>query len=256
MINSLARGLQILQLLAAAPGPLGVTEVGERLEVDPSTSYRLLATLEKHGFVRQEASKKYALSFGILEISSALVGRLDVASISTTILRDLADTTGESTHLAVADRTLAVFVAQAPAGGILRVTTAVGSSEPLYCTAVGKALMIDMSAAEVARLLQSSPLERHTPQTITSVELLVVELERARARDYAFDDEEYHAGVRCIAAPIRDHAGAVVAALGLSAPASRLTRDRVAEFASATRKAATDVSQRLGASVDNAVAAF
>ena len=82
MINSLSRGLQILQLLADANRPLGVTDIADRLSVDPSTSYRLLATLEKHKFIRQESSKKYTLGFGVVAIAAALLRQIDVAAIA------------------------------------------------------------------------------------------------------------------------------------------------------------------------------
>ena len=104
VINSLSRGLQILHLLAQANRPLGVTDIAERLSVDPSTSYRLLVTLENQGFIRQQSSnKKYTLGFGVVAIASALLRQLDVATVAPPHLRALMARTGESAHLAVAD---------------------------------------------------------------------------------------------------------------------------------------------------------
>jgi IclR family transcriptional regulator, KDG regulon repressor len=247
LINSLARGLQIVQLLAQADGPLGVTQIGERLGVDPSTSYRLLATLERHGFVQQEPStKKYGLGFGVLQIASALLRRLNLAAIASPHLRALAAESGEGAHVAVRDATRAVFVARESATGVLRVEAPVGSSEPVHCTAAGKALLLDMNEADLAQLFGGRPLERYTPQTITDLDLLVLELQRSRDRGYAFDDEELHPGVRCLAAPVRDHVGRIVASLGLSAPATRLTRDRIPALVAAVRQTAHDVSSQLG----------
>jgi IclR family negative regulator of allantoin and glyoxylate utilization operon len=252
LINSLSRGLQILHLLAAENRPLGVTEIAERLAVDPSTSYRLLATLEKHKFIRQESSKKYALGFGVVTIASALLRQIDVAAIATPYLRELMISTGESAHIAVADGNRAAFVAQASAPGMLRVDTPLGSHEPLYCTAVGKALLAEAEPISVRTLVGNAPLTRYSPNTITNLEMLIAELQRTRERGYAFDDEELHAGVRCIAAAVRDHSGTIVAAVGISAPASRLTRERIAAPIAAVRQTAVDLSAELGYTESNA----
>jgi DNA-binding IclR family transcriptional regulator len=246
VINSLSRGLQILQLLAQENRPLGVTAIADRLSVDPSTSYRLLATLEKHKFIRQESSKKYTLGFGIVTIASALLRQIDVAAIAAPFLRELMTKTGESAHVAIADGNRAAVVAQACAPGMLRVDTPLGSHEPLYCTAVGKALLAETEPLRVRADIGSAPLTRYSPNTITNLEMLMTELQRTRDRGYAFDDEELHAGVRCIAAAVRDHSGAIIAAVGISAPASRLTRERTPALVAAVVETASDLSAELG----------
>jgi IclR family negative regulator of allantoin and glyoxylate utilization operon len=246
VINSLSRGLQILHLLAEANRPLGVTDIADRLSVDPSTSYRLLATLEKHKFIRQESSKKYTLGFGVVTIAAALLRQIDVAAIAGPYLRDLMTNTGESAHVAIADGNRAAVVAQASAPGMLRVDTPLGSHEPLYCTAVGKALLSESDPLRVRTLIGSAPLTRYSPNTITNLEMLMTELQRTRDRGYAFDDEELHAGVRCIAVGVRDHSGTIIAAVGISAPASRLTRERTAALVSAVVQTANDLSAEHG----------
>jgi IclR family acetate operon transcriptional repressor len=115
--------------------------------------------------------------------------------------------------VAIADGNRAAVVAQACAPGMLRVDTPLGSHEPLYCTAVGKALLSDAEPIRVRTLIGSAPLTRYSPNTITNLEMLMTELHRTRDRGYAFDDEELHAGVRCIAAAVRDHSGTIVAAV-------------------------------------------
>jgi len=246
VINSLSRGLQILQLLAHENRPLGVTDIADRLAVDPSTSYRLLATLEKHGFIRQESSKKYILGFGVVDIASALLRQLDVVTIAAPHLRVLMSGTGESAHLAVADGKRAAIVAQTRSPGMLRVDTPIGSGEPLYCTAVGKALLAELDPVGLKALLGNAPLRRYSPNTITNIDMLVTELQRTRDRGYALDDEELHPGVRCIAVGVRDHTGTIVAAVGVSAPASRLTRERSPELVAAVQQTARDLSAELG----------
>ena len=247
LINSLSRGVEILRLLAAADGSLGVTDVAERLSVDPSTAYRLLATLERDGLVQQDGdSKKYSLGYGVLDIASALLRRLSVVTAADPYLRSIAALTSESTHVAVLDGSRAVFVGRQSGSGILRVETTVGSSEPAYCTAVGKALLADHAEAELRRLYPQEPLQRHTPHTITTVDDLIVELGRVGRNGYAYDDEELHPGVRCLASPVRDHRGRIVAAFGLSMPATRLTREDMPALVKQIGAAAEAVSAQLG----------
>jgi len=169
VINSLSRGLQALAIMARSDGPLGVTELAEALGGDPSSSYRLLATLENHGFARQEAQgKKYTLGYAALDLASAVLRQLDVAGLAGPHLRRLVGRTGESAHLAVQDGTRAVFVGQEMATATLRVDTASGSFEPVHCTAVGKALLTALPDAELEALFPDGMLPRHTGQTIPS----------------------------------------------------------------------------------------
>jgi IclR family transcriptional regulator, KDG regulon repressor len=245
LINALARGVDILRMLAQAERPLGVTDLGERLRVDPSTAYRLLATLEAQGLVKQEQdSRKYSVGYGVLEFSSALLRQQSVVGLADPFLRSITAETGESTHVAVLEGARAVFIARHSGAGILRVETTIGSSEPAYCTAVGKALLIDRGDDELRKLFPA--LARHTPQTITTIADLSVEIARVRRNGYAYDDEELHPGVRCVASPIRDHRGRIAASFGLSAPAARLTREQLPSFVREVRAAAEAISTQLG----------
>ncbi len=247
MINSLGRGLKALTTLAEAGGTLGVTELAERLGVDPSSSYRLLATLEQHGFVRQEATgRKYTLGYTVVALAAAVLRKLDVVDAAGPYLRALADDTGESAHLAVLDGTNAVFVAREIADAVLRVDSTIGSSEPAHCTAVGKALVADFDGGMLGLRFGAGPYAPFTPQTIVTLDALIVEAQRTRARGYAYDDEETHPGVRCFAAPVRGHLGQTIAAIGISGPVGRLTRDRLPSLADAVRLAAEQTSISMG----------
>lgn len=247
LINSLARGIAILRLLASQSGSGGVTEVAEHLGVDPSTAYRLLSTLEAQGFVAQDpVTKKYALGYGVLEVTSGLLRRLSVVEVSQPHLFALTTKLGESSHVAIRDRQFAVSVGLESAAGVLRVETVLGTPEPLYCTAVGKALLADFSRPQLEELFGNGHLERHTPHTLTTLDELELDLMRVRRLGYAFDDEELHPGVRCIAAPVRDYTGRIAAAFGISSPAVRLTRDRTEEIAAQVCERAQAISSQLG----------
>ncbi len=246
LINSLARGIQILRLLASQASS-SVTDVAEYLRVDPSTAYRLLSTLEVHGFVTQDpATKKYALGYGVLEVTSGLLRRLSVVEVSQPHLYAITTTLGESSHVAVRDRQFAVSVGLESAAGVLRVETVLGTPEPLYCTAVGKALLADFSGPQLEELFGGKQLERRTPHTLTTIDELELDLARVRRLGYAFDDEELHPGVRCIASPVRDYSGRIAAAFGISSPAVRLTRERTEAIAAQICEHAQTISLQLG----------
>jgi IclR family acetate operon transcriptional repressor len=254
MINSLSRGVRILRLLAEQPAGLGVSDVADRLKVDPSTAYRLLTTLQSHGFVAQDSdTKKYAIGYGILEVASGILSRLSIVEIVQPHLRAIASSTGENTHIAVRDRQYAVFVGSESGTGMLRVETTLGKAEPLHCTAVGKALLVDYTRSDLVELFGENTLQRYTEQTMCTVDELEAELRRVRRLGYAFDDEELHPGVRCISAPVRDRSGHVVAAFGISSPTVRLTRERVAEIAQQISRSAEAISAQLGYAPSEAV---
>ncbi|MGH2347421.1 MAG: IclR family transcriptional regulator [Chloroflexota bacterium] len=247
MLNSLGRGLRVLTMLADAAGPLGVTELAERLDVDPSSSYRLLATLEQHGFVRQVSpGRKYALGYAVIGLAASVLRKLDVVEAAGPRLRSLAAAGGETAHLAVLDGTNAVFIAREIAAAVLRVDSPIGSSEPAHCTAVGKALLIDTNRADLAARFGPGPYAAFTAQTITTLEDLVSDIRRTAARGYAYDDEETHSGVRCLAAPVRGHLGDTIAAIGISGPVGRLTRERLPVVAAVVQEAAKEVSLSMG----------
>jgi IclR family transcriptional regulator, KDG regulon repressor len=256
VISSLSRGLLALTIMAQADRPLGVSELAERLEIDPSSSYRILATLEKHGFAVQQArGRKYALGFASLMLADSVLRQLDVAAQAGPHLRALVEQTGESAHLAVLNGAFAVFVCRETAAAFLRVETAIGTSEPAHCTAAGKALLFDHGERDLRALYPDGTLDRYTEQTIGSVDELIDELARTRARGYAYDDEELHSGVRCLAAAVRGHHGKIVASIGVSGPTARLTRERLSGLASTVREAAAALSAEMGATNENLTAA-
>jgi IclR family acetate operon transcriptional repressor len=234
--------------MAEADGPIGVSELASRLDIDPSSSYRILATLEQQGFVVQlPRGRKYALGFAPLMLADSVLRRMDVVSQAGAHLGALVAATGESSHLAVLQGTQAVFVCRETAAAFLRVETAIGSAEPAHCTAVGKALLAEHDERELRSLFPTGVLQRYTDQTIASLEGLVDEVARTRSRGYAYDDEELHPGVRCLAAPVRGHSGRIIAAIGISGPSTRLTRERLPGLAAAVRHAAEALSVEMGA---------
>jgi IclR family acetate operon transcriptional repressor len=233
--------------MAGRGGGTTVSEAARFLGVDRSTSSRLLATLEDRGFVSRESEKYgYRLGSKLLVLSKVLLDSLSVASASHDDIQTLADRTGEAAHVAILVGHEAVFVNHVEGREALTISTSVGDRDPLYCTAIGRALLLGMSDAEVRELLRGVKLIPYTRKTTTTVVGVLERLRVFRAQGYAFDDEERHAGVQCLAAPVRDHHGEIVGAIGISAPTLRVVRASESVLARAVLDAAGSLSGRLG----------
>jgi DNA-binding IclR family transcriptional regulator len=247
MIQSLRRGLEVLEFMAGRGGAATVSEAARFLDVDRSTSSRLLATLEGRGFVaRGSETQAYRLGSKLLVLSKVLLDSLSVASASQDDIQALADRTGEAAHVAILVGQEAVFVNHVDGHEALTISTSVGDRDPLYCTAIGRALLLGMPDAGVRALLRGVKLIPYTRKTTTTIVGVLERLRAFRAQGYAFDDEERHAGVQCLAAPVRDHHGDVVGAIGISAPTLRVVKAGENVFAEAVLEAARSLSARLG----------
>jgi IclR family transcriptional regulator, KDG regulon repressor len=244
-MNALARGLLVLEELVLTNHPVGVTELAKRQGIDKSTAHRLLGILVSSGFVEQDPSTRlYRPSSKVIWLGSHLLARFDVRNHATPYLRDLAQKTGFASHLVVLAQGRALYVGQERSPSTITVDIPIGGVAPPTCTAVGKALLADLEAEELRPYLER--LEPHTAKTIVEPEQLQTDLTLTRERGFAIDDEEFHIGVRCVAAPIRDSAGRANAAIGVSGPAADLDAERLPRVAAAVRQVAEAISARMG----------
>jgi len=240
-IQSLARGLKIMELLAANDDPVSVTELATELGIDKSSASRLVHTLSAYGYAEQDAtSRRYRLGPQIVRLSRSLLTRMPLRDEAKPFLRQLVERTGECAHLAVLAQDRALYVDQVESPASLRVTTGVGTLAPLHCTALGKCLLAFGNGVPLPKELRS-----FTPRTITDPEALRLHLEQTRRQGYAVDDEEYDYGVRCVAAPVFDFRGKAIGAIGISGPAGRMGLDRIPHFAQVVLDAARELSNRM-----------
>ena len=244
-MRSLERGLALLESLSQAPA--FQSELAERLGLPVSTAYRLLETLRRQGFVtRVEPSGLFQVGIRAFEVGSAFVTHSTLAELAHPVMLELVETHNESVSLAVLDGRDAVYLHQVEGQHVIRLFAHLGARVPLYCTGVGKALLAWQPPARIAELLGPGPLRAFTVNTLTDHSAVRADLARVRDRGWALDDQEREIGVRCVAAPIRDRGGQVIAALSMSAPADRLS-DAVQEQASgAVMASATEIARRLG----------
>ena len=247
-IQSLDRGLVLLEAVANAGRPVSLSELTLVLKIDRSSVFRLANTLMRRGFLTQlPDSKRYMLGSSIWRLASLFRFGNVLLQIARPHVDALVADTGETTYVAIREDTQAVLIERqltAQALGVMG--AALGSGMPLHCTGVGKALLADFDDDRLLGLFGAVPLKRFTKQTITRLGALAEACGQTRACGFAVDDEEGHDGVRCIGAPIRDVSGEVVAAVGISAPVTRLPREAVNKLGARVVAAAVAIGRELG----------
>lgn len=241
-IQSLGRGLQILDILTNTRRPYSVTELAEILGVDKSSASRLVRTLENYGYVKQEKnSRAYTIGKRLFAIGLQLTNRYAIRESAKPYLNYLAAQTGECAHIGVYSSGHALVTDDVqPETSLLRVIGNSGRLIGLHNTAVGKSLIAfgDFPLPE--------ELPSHTSNTITDIHELVQQLEEIRSRGYSVDDEENEPGVRCIASPVFDDMGVTVATIGISGPTVRVTYDNLESLAMIVKEVAYNFSCELG----------
>ena len=247
LVQSLERGLVALEM--ALESSVRPADVAEALGIDRSTAYRLLNTLTAKGYLLQDERTREFTSnpTKFFQLYSRVATLLDWPDVAADFLTRLRDQSGETANLGVRQANNVIYIAHKPGQAALSVNFALGTSRPLHCSALGKALLAAQPDAATAEWIAATPLTAYTAQTITAPTLMRHHLGAVRADGYAVDDEETFAGVRCIAAPIYDHRRQVIAALGISGPSTRITQEQVPHFAQIVMRVAAQLSADLGA---------
>lgn len=243
MSQSLERALDLLNKLADGPKRLG--PLTEGMEIHKSTVLRLLQTLERRGFVRREGDPpEFTLGFRLVELSQSLLERLDIRQVAASPLKCLGEQTGETVHLAVLDGAEVVYLDKVESVHPVRMYSRVGARAPAYCTGVGKVLLAFTDEAQWPKM----ELRRFTEQTITTRSGLRAAAREIRAQGWGHDEREHEEAIRCIAAPVFGSSGAnAVAAVSVSAPASRRSFEQLDGYVDAMLSAADAISAGLGA---------
>lgn len=239
-IQSLARGLKILDLLGQSQDGSSITELAEYLGVDKGSASRLVSTLAHYGYVeKDELTRRYHVGSQVVSLSRSVLTRLPMREASKPYLRQMMERTGECAHLAVPAQGKVMYIDQVESPVTLRVNAQVGTMNPLHCTALGKVLLA------YGDLDIPSDLAPFTPNTITDPETLRRHLEEIRRLGFAVDDEEFDIGVRCIAVPVFDFRGKAVGAIGISGPATRMTSDRMPALTAIVIEIGKALSERM-----------
>jgi len=243
-IQSLDRGLLILETVGRSSSPVSLGKLTGILGIDRSSVFRLANTLKRRGFLANSATgKDYVLGASVWRLSRQYDWSGMLATIAHNHLQALAGGVGETAHLAVREGRKALFVDHAAAANhVIAVSGQTGELVPLYCTSHGKALLADFDESSLRQLFGSKPMEQYTKNTLTTIPELAKACAEIRTKGFATDNAEYLEGVRCVAAPIRDKDGTVVASIGISAPATRLPVGRLPEMAAEVARIAGQIS--------------
>ena len=245
-LSSVANSIRLLTSFSGEEDELGITALAKRLRLAKSTVHRLATTLASAGFLEQNAETgKYRLGVALFELGALVRRRMDVANEARPRLRELLEKTGETVQLGIVDQFSVLYVYEMESRHAIRTAAAVGGRAPLHCTAVGKVLLA-FQPAEYVRQVVERGLAAHTSRTLTRREAVLGMLDEVRQRDYAIDDEESESGLRAIAAPVRNHTGAVIAALGVAAPVQRMNKKTMHTCVPSVIGTASAVSARLG----------
>jgi len=234
-VQSAERIFAVLETLAET-GPIGLMDLSVRLGLHKSTVHRLLLSLICMGYVIQkEGTGKYMLTFKLVELSEKVLSKVDIVSIVHPLIAELANSCRETVHFVQRRGTEVFYLDKVapiyPRESAIRMASQVGLTRPLYCSAVGKVILAEMSEEEVEHIWNNSIIDKKTEYTITTLEQFQIELKDVRVKGYAVDNEENELGVRCIAACIRNHQGLANNAFSISAPAVHMTKDRLEELA-------------------------
>lgn len=249
LVPAVTRALDILELFLDSDGTLSAPEITRKLQLPRTTVHELVTTLTARNYLVQPPGQpgRYRLGVRGYQLGSRYAEQLDLAAEGQQVARSVADTCEETVHVALLEGRHVIYIAKVDSTHAVRMVSAAGRRLPAHCTSVGKMLLASLPEEESeARLSGAEPLEAMTPDSITSPGALRAALEEIRARGVAVEQQESNPDVSCVAAPVRDSAGQVVAALSISVPMIRWSEERRGELEALAVKGAAELSARLG----------
>jgi len=243
----LDRAMAALEVLGARPQERSLVELCNALKLHKSTVHRLMMVLEQHRLVdKNPDTGRYRLGLKLFEFGSKAIGALDLKRHAKPHLNRLLQEINETVHFCILDDGQVFYVEKVEPERSVRMACTVGSRAPAYCTAVGKAMLAELTDAEVNSIIRHWGLKPITKNTISTAAELKAELRAVRTRGFAVDDEEKEEGLRCVGAAVRGHSGKLIAAISVSGPAFRVTKERVQEIGQTVMRVANDLSEELG----------
>ncbi|MFC0228030.1 glyoxylate bypass operon transcriptional repressor IclR [Serratia aquatilis] len=247
-VQSLTRGLKLLEFIAEAHGNVALTDLAQQAGLPNSTTHRLLTTMQQQGFVRQVGDLGlWTMGAHAFIVGSSFLQSRNLLAMVHPMLRRLMEESGETVNLAVMDKAedQAVIIDQVQCTALMRMSAPIGGKLPMHASGAGKAFLASMPDDQVTKLLHKKGMHTYTPYTLTPHNLKEG-LALIRKQGFSFDDEEHALGLRCIAACIFDEHREAFAAISISGPVSRMTDDRVTELGALVIHAAKEISLEYG----------
>lgn len=246
-IKVLDKSLFVLETLLQHGSAMSMTEISKKLKIYHSTIHRILDTLKYRGYVEQNLTdQKYQLGLKVLELGMAKLHQMDLAREASPYLKELVNKCNETVHLGVLEEEEVLYLAKEESSHTIRMCSYVGKRAPVHCTALGKVLLAYLPEGERKKILGKREIPRLTEKTITDKEELEKELNKVKKQGFALDRGENEKDVRCIAAPIRNYQGEVIAALSISSPAYRTNIYQQNHLKEALIEITKKISKRLG----------
>lgn len=246
-VQVIDRAVAILDELARSNGELSGNELAERLGLHKSTVHRLVAALMANGLVeRKPGGTKYGLGWRVFDLGIVAASRLGLLEHVRPHVAQLVESTGETAHFGVLRQGEVMSLVNVESRNTAHMPATVGRRIPIHSTAQGKAILAFLPPQQVEEQLKGYLFTRHTANSIVGMEQLREELTLVRERGYAVDNEELEEGLRCVAAPVRDHNSAVIGALGIAGPTFRVSGARLPALTRAVINSASSLSTALG----------
>ncbi len=245
--QSVEKVLQIIETMAQSKESLRLQDIAQRVDMPASTALRFLNTLMKCGYARQDAgSLRYSLTLKFMHIGSLVNSQISIRDVARPYLANLAQKCNESVCLAIEQDMEIVYidVIDGP-DGILKITQRIGKLAPIHSTGIGKLMLLNYDLKQFEHIIETKGLKVLTPNTITSKDELLLELEKIKQRGYALDDEECELGARCLSAGIKDYTGKYVAGISVSGPTTRMTMEYIEQIKDVVMETADKISREL-----------
>lgn len=244
--QSTVKALAIIELLARNKAPMRLTDLAAALDMNSSTASRFLSALQGAGYVEKNKASLYRLTYKICYIAN-MVDSMQLHEITHPYLLEVSRYFGESTCISVEQNMVMVYVdvITGPSKTLMSMQS-VGHSSPMHCTGNGKVALLEFSDDKLRQYMEEVGLKQYTPHTITTERALRSELENISRSGYALDDEESELGVRCVACPLRNYTGKIIAGISVTGPTTRMSYDFIRENLPYLQSVAASISRELG----------
>ena len=246
-VQSLDRAFEILQCFSLRKQELDLNEICEQTQLPKPTVFRLLSSLQQARFVeRTTDGQKYQVGVRAFELGGIFLAHLSIESVARPLMERLTEQRGMTCNLAILDDGQVVYIATTDPLGPLHYHSIVGYRHYIHCSALGKALVAELSPEEVKHILRRRGMPALSPNTITDPDVLLSELAKTRKQGYAIDNQEGAVGFCCLGVPIRNHTHRIVAAISVSAASPQMTPDTRPAIARDLQATAREISKQLG----------
>ncbi|WP_078553445.1 IclR family transcriptional regulator [Bacillus alkalicellulosilyticus] len=247
IIQAVERALKILDLFDEFDKELKITEISDRMGLHKSTVHSLLKTLQQHHYIEQnQENGKYRLGLKLFERGNYVIQSMDLRKLASDSLQRLSKESGKTVHLVVLDGREGIYIDKVESATATVLYSRIGRRVPIHSSAVGKALVAFKSLEEIEKLIEDYHFKQQTPKTISNKEEFLKEIELIQKQGYAVDNEENEPGVFCVALPIKDHTGQVIAAISMSTTATRVAEEGLEKPVEMLTVTSKEISKKLG----------